>query len=460
MSEKKYDFLDDELLENLKALKQKYSDFGVKEETIKDVEKNIIRSDPNYNPFEADFADGFPDDFDIDDDSEPVDIQIKKPDIAVKPEPTEFQDVYSTEKTSEKKADIVKNVPEKQPVETENIYFSKPVKPEQKIEQPPVQRKPVPAENQQPPVQRRPVPAENQQPPVQRRPVPNGNQQPPVQRRRPESSAPNAEHKNTPSKKNKKQSHKLRNALIVILVIATLWVVVFTVDFLRVYREKEPVFSIKTVEYEDGSKDYICALYKFSYHTNEDGTVTSSVMPIFVKSDNQAEKSSSGDSEPVASVITEPEIDNTVKVEVTIPKEFIAFDSENTDVTVLSQQQKDAGYISAKTNDAGDVIYTLGQADYLKLCKQYKEDTKKKLDALSNGTDYPAVKKVEYKDDFSSVTLFVDKAVYESQRGNIFVSEEVSTTVGFYRSFTKEQNVEFEYTVKNIADNTVISQDK
>lgn len=119
---------------------------------------------------------------------------------------------------------------------------------------------------------------------------------------------------------------------------------------------------------------------------------------------------------------------NLTTVDFTIPKELFM---GQTPTTTLTEEDKANGYIAAKLNDDGSVTYTIKKENYKRLVEEYKADTIKSInDTISSG-DYPSIKKASYSNDLSKITLYVDKAAYQSSYDSAACLA-IELSAGFY----------------------------
>ena len=101
--------------------------------------------------------------------------------------------------------------------------------------------------------------------------------------------------------------------------------------------------------------------------------------------------------------------ENLLTVDITIPAELLGEDATGE----LTEEQKSQGFKSAKLNEDGSMTLTISKANYKDFMKEYRKSIAEGLDSISTSGDYPSIKKLEYNDDFSKVTMTVDKASYE-----------------------------------------------
>ncbi len=267
---------------------------------------------------------------------------------------------------------------------------------------------------------------------------------------------------NKSKNQKKKKSKKIRNILLIVFIAAVLWGTLFGIDLVFASHWQDPIFCKKTAEYENGSKDFLGVFYKVQYHVEDNGDIYTVCLPWFVKGPNKdlkeaAENAVKADGTSTTEIPTMPQADNT-PIEIVIPKEYVDIESGITKDSELTAEQKANGYISVTLNSDGSVTYQIGKADYEREITNIKSDVENKLKGLAEDTEFPSIKKVDFTDDFSKVSLYVDKAVYLTGLDS-FVNQSVYTWVGFYQSFA-QQSLVCDLSVLDYTDGSVIEQSK
>lgn len=424
MSDDNFDLFDDDVIKNLEKLKAKYSDYGVDDEGLESISKNIIRSDPEHNAFDEDFADGFEDeqpsaDYIDEEESDTEDVSYydfeESSDDADDASAAD-EDIYSVSDSGIPANTFLEYEDDEEEDDEEetgdDIYFSAPVNKPQKSE-----------------------------------PITE-----PVK---------NTEKKKSggKSKKKKKKSHKLLTALLILFIIAVLWGMVFAVDIIFVNGMKEPIFCIKkNTEYENGSADYYGLFYKIQFHVDEEKDETSvHCMPWFIAGPNDELETVVNEKEEETTLsaeqIAKKEKENLTEVTITVPQKYLKLDMTE-DVSELSDGQKQMGFISAKKNSNGSVTYKIGKGDYSYYLDYLKKETAGYFDSIADDTDFPSIQKVEYNDDFSEITLCVEKDKYLNSY-DTFIEDSIKVWVGYYNSFAQKKS-KCKIILKDIADDSII----
>lgn len=96
-------------------------------------------------------------------------------------------------------------------------------------------------------------------------------------------------------------------------------------------------------------------------------------------------------------------------VEITVPA-FIAGENASGE---LSDRDRQNGFKSARVNPDDSVTYTLGKSDHAAYVNQLYEGMVSAVEMLTDGQAYQSVRKVEHDDHFRTITITVDKGVYE-----------------------------------------------
>lgn len=97
-------------------------------------------------------------------------------------------------------------------------------------------------------------------------------------------------------------------------------------------------------------------------------------------------------------------------VEITLPASMF----EGTNQEDIESKAKEGGISEVKFNDDGSVTYRMSKAVHKKMMDEIRTELVKSLDEIANGEDFPSIKEIKGNDDFSKITLSVDKAAYEN----------------------------------------------
>ncbi len=162
--------------------------------------------------------------------------------------------------------------------------------------------------------------------------------------------------------------------------------------------------------------------------------VLAAIMILSFSACSSKETSQNNTPEESSTESTTPVVDeNLLTVDINIPATW--FDEDNPATDELTQEQKDNGFKSAKLNDDGSVTYTIGKSDFKKYKEQLQASTADSLNNIS--ADYPCVKSIEFADDFSEITLKVNRAEYEDGL-NSFVIPVAGFSANMYQTYTNE----------------------
>lgn len=103
---------------------------------------------------------------------------------------------------------------------------------------------------------------------------------------------------------------------------------------------------------------------------------------------------------------------------------------EADDITV-TDDEKEMGIISAEVNSDDTVTYKIKNYDKFK--KKYKKDLKQRIDDLKK--DLPCIKSIKYDDDFTKVTVKVDKEEYDNTDGAAWIDLSIGYVCELYQIF-------------------------
>ena len=268
------------------------------------------------------------------------------------------------------------------------------------------------------------------------------------------SEAKYSKEKKTMSGKKKRSSSKILTVILSLLIALIIWGALFAIDYVLVSSNSDPFFCIKTQEYANGSEDFTGLFYKYQRHVENNGTVESKCLPWFVKGDNdKLEKLEEGEKAKEASASS----DDMMPLEITIPAEFIEEDTTNG--LKLTDEQKAQGFESVKLNkEDGSATYRIQKGNYRIFLAKLKNSLSVDLNSLAEDKDYPSIKKVEFTNDLSTVTLYVEKEDYLSGLDH-FIDQSIFEWVGKYKSFAN-QVPSCELIIRDIEDNSVIQENK
>lgn len=120
-------------------------------------------------------------------------------------------------------------------------------------------------------------------------------------------------------------------------------------------------------------------------------------------------------------------------VEITVPAElFIEQDMENFDPDAYASEQ---GFISAKVNDDNSITITMSKNKHRELLDEYETSLNASFAEFVNGEDTPYIKDISHNDDFTAVTMKVDREAYESAFD--LTPFAIGISVAMYQAFTE-----------------------
>lgn len=133
-----------------------------------------------------------------------------------------------------------------------------------------------------------------------------------------------------------------------------------------------------------------------------------------------------------------------LSVDITLPASmFEGQDMSSFDADAYANEQ---GFSSAKVNEDGSITVTMSKAKHKELLDEMSTSLDTSFTEFVNSENTPYIKEITHNDDFTSVTMKVDKAAYENAFD--FTSLAIGMSVAMYQAFT-----ETEYHVEiNIVD--------
>jgi len=135
-----------------------------------------------------------------------------------------------------------------------------------------------------------------------------------------------------------------------------------------------------------------------------------------------------------------------LSVDITLPASmFEGQDMSSFDADAYADEQ---GFSSAKVNDDGSITVTMTKAKHTEMLDEMATSLDTTFAEFVNGEDTAYIKEITHNDDFTTVTMKVDKAAYENAFD--FTPLAIGMSVAMYQAFT-----ETEYHVEiNIVDAT------
>lgn len=100
------------------------------------------------------------------------------------------------------------------------------------------------------------------------------------------------------------------------------------------------------------------------------------------------------------------------------------------------------GITDVTQNEDGSVTYKMTKATHQKLIDNTKQATSESLNKLKSSKDFPYIKDISYNDNFTKVTLIIDKSSYEDTYKEILALD-VGLQTYFYQVIngTKENSI-------------------
>lgn len=105
-------------------------------------------------------------------------------------------------------------------------------------------------------------------------------------------------------------------------------------------------------------------------------------------------------------------------IELTIPA-LLTDDSAEPTVT---DEAKELGVKKIEKQSDGSVKYTFERSKYKEYLNYLKDETKNTIDDIATGADYKSISKIDYNNNFSDITISVNKEAYENSFESLAVT--------------------------------------
>ena len=150
--------------------------------------------------------------------------------------------------------------------------------------------------------------------------------------------------------------------------------------------------------------------------------------------------------------------ENLLTVDITLPASiFEGQDMAAFDADAYANEQE---FISAKVNEDGSVTVSMTKGKHSELLDEMAASLDSAFAEFVNSEDTPYIKEITHNDDFTTVTMKVDKAAYESAFD--FTPFAIGVSVAMYQAFT-ENEYRVEINIVDVATgdtiNTIIYPD-
>ncbi len=141
-----------------------------------------------------------------------------------------------------------------------------------------------------------------------------------------------------------------------------------------------------------------------------------------------------------------------LSVEIKLPASlFEGQDMSTFDAAAYANEQ---GFKSAKVNEDGSVTVTMTKAKHKELLEEMANSLDTNFNEFVNGEDTPYIKEITHNDNFTSVTMKVDKVAYESAFD--FTPLAIALSVAMYQAFI-ETEYHVEISVVDVATGATIN---
>ncbi len=124
-----------------------------------------------------------------------------------------------------------------------------------------------------------------------------------------------------------------------------------------------------------------------------------------------------------------------LSVDITLPASmFEGQDMSSFDADAYADEQ---GFSSAKVNEDGSITVTMSKAKHKELLDEMATSLDTTFAEFVNGEDTAYIKEITHNDDFTAVTMKVDKAAYE--KAFDFTPLAIGMSVAMYQAFTETE---------------------
>ncbi len=125
----------------------------------------------------------------------------------------------------------------------------------------------------------------------------------------------------------------------------------------------------------------------------------------------------------------------------------------------LTDEQKNNGFKKAVINKDGSVTYTIDSQKYDTFLKEYQKTVAESLDKIKTDGNYKSVNSVEYNDNFSEITLIVDKNKFENGMDSIAIMQ-AGVSAAMYQAFDINSKTKTTINVKDQKTGKVFKTEK
>lgn len=148
--------------------------------------------------------------------------------------------------------------------------------------------------------------------------------------------------------------------------------------------------------------------------------------------------STAGNNNGATTESTAAKIDTDEKlltVDITLPASmFEGQDMSAFDADAYADEQ---GFLSAKVNEDGSITVTMTKAKHTEMLDEMATSLDTTFAEFVNGEDTAYIKEITHNDDFTTVTMKVDKAAYENAFD--FTPLAIGMSVAMYQAFTETE---------------------
>lgn len=147
----------------------------------------------------------------------------------------------------------------------------------------------------------------------------------------------------------------------------------------------------------------------------------------------------------------------TPSVKINFPKELVELTSSSNDSSnlVLTDEQKENGFTKIEKNNDGSITYTIKKSAYKTFIYDLKTEARNGIDEIMNSGNYSSIKNITYNDNFSEITIMVDKSLFENSIDSLAILSCRITSI-MYQNFDIDSPKKCTITIKDFTTGEII----
>lgn len=136
-------------------------------------------------------------------------------------------------------------------------------------------------------------------------------------------------------------------------------------------------------------------------------------------------------------------------VTITIPSSLVGEDA----ASELTDEQKEKGFKSVSRNGDGSITYVITKNAHKTIVEDLRTSTAKTMDDIVASGDFASIKKIEYNNDFTEVSMWVDKKAFERSLDGLSALS-VWFSGALYQAFNGTESDKLSVTVNVVDEKT------